>query len=128
MGKHEIEEFAAALVANIRDAAVRSCDAILQPNANSPVAARWRKAAGVGGAVPPDVVIPDCVDEVVFHLLNAIDQGVIRLSFQSSTGTVVDLGEEWLGELAGWYMCSGGWRSRYSKERFVDDFADLAPN
>ena len=28
-------------------------------------------------------------------------------------------------ELAGWYIGSDGWRAKYSKERFVDDFSDL---
>jgi hypothetical protein len=38
----------------------------------------------------------------------------------------VELTEDGLGELAGWYMGSGGWRAMFSRERFVDDFADLA--
>ena len=30
-----------------------------------------------------------------------------------------------MGELAGWYMGSDGWRSKYSQQRFIDDFEDL---
>ena len=71
-------------------------------------------------------MIPDCVDKTIFHLLYAIDQGAIRLSFQSQDGNFVDLTEEGLSELAGWFMGSGGWRAMYSSERFHDDFADLA--
>ena len=71
-------------------------------------------------------MIPDAVDETVFSLLRAIDQGLLRMKFVGSSGREVDLTEEGLGELSGWYMGSGGWRARYSKERFVDDFADLA--
>jgi hypothetical protein len=59
-------------------------------------------------------------------LLQAIDQGLLRLSFTSANGEIVDLAEEGLGELSGWYMGSGGWRASYSHERFVDDFSDLA--
>jgi hypothetical protein len=70
-------------------------------------------------------VIPDCVDEAIFYLLQAIDQGVLRLSYTDETGEVVDLSKAGLGELSGWYMGSGGWRARYSEQRFVDDFADL---
>jgi hypothetical protein len=32
-----------------------------------------------------------------------------------------------LGELTGSYMGSGGWLAAHSKERFVDDLADLNP-
>ena len=71
------------------------------------------------------MVIPDTVDETVFHLLRAIDQGLLKLSFTAANGKKVDLPTDGLGELAGWYMGSGGWRSLHSKERFVDDFSDL---
>lgn len=120
----EIEEFAKTLVQQVRDAAIRNCDALLQPQAGSPVARRWKGLA----AGPSDIrtVIPDAVDEAVFGVLQAIDQGVLRLKYVSSSGRDVDLTEEGQGELSGWYMGSGGWRAMYSGERFVDDFADLA--
>jgi hypothetical protein len=120
--KPEIEEFAQLLVRSVRDRAIRSSDVQSRPDVEGPIAKRW-KAAGVEKA---DVVIPDCVDGAVFFLLEAIDQGAIRLTFKSSSGTLVDLTQEGLGEMAGWYMGSGGWRAQYSSERLVDDFADLA--
>jgi len=120
----EIEEFAKILVRQVRDAAVRSCDRQLQPAARSPVATRWRDE-GVQGP-SGNVVIPDCVDETVFHLLQAVDQGLLRITFVASNGKTVDLAQEGLGELSGWYMGSGGWRAMYSEERFADDFSDLA--
>jgi hypothetical protein len=120
----EIEEFAKILVEHVRDASVQNCDRELQPDAQSPVAQRWRETkvtASVAG-----VLIPDCVDEAVCNVLQAIDQGLLHISFHSNNGKTVDLTEDGMGELAGWYMGSGGWRAMYSKERFVDDFADLA--
>jgi hypothetical protein len=72
-----------------------------------------------------NVVIPDVVDDTLFYLLQAIDTGLLKLSFTASNGKVVDLPTDGLGELAGWYMGSGGWRRMFSKERFVDDFVDL---
>lgn len=120
----EIEEFAKTLVRQVRDASVRNCDGLLQPQAGSPVARRWKGLA----ASPSDLatVVPDAVDEVMFSLLQAIDQGALRLKFVSSSGREIDLTEEGLGELSGWYMSSGGWRAMFSEERFVDDFADLS--
>jgi hypothetical protein len=58
-------------------------------------------------------------------LLQVIDQGLLRLKFTASDGREIDLAEAGLGELAGWFMGSGGWRAMYAEERFVDDFADL---
>jgi len=63
------------------------------------------------------------VDDTVFHLLQAIGNGLLNLSFTAANGKRVDLPAEGLGELAGWYI--GDWRALYSEERFVDDFVDL---
>lgn len=123
MPSQEIEEFARALVRQVRDASVRSCDGLLRPQANSPVARRWK--ALEAPAADLGAIVPDAVDEAVFNLLHAIDQGALRLKFVSSTGREVDLTEEGMGELAGWYMGSGGWRAMFSEERFMDDFADM---
>lgn len=119
----EIEEFAKTLVQQVRDAAIRNCDALLQPHAGSPVARRWKGLAAASSDLR--TVIPDAVDEAVFGVLQAIDHGLLRLKYVSSSGREVDLTEEGQGELSGWYMGSGGWRAMYSAERFVDDFADL---
>jgi hypothetical protein len=69
------------------------------------------------------VLIPDIVDETVFYLLHAIDDGSLQMSFTASDGQTVNLTKEGLGELAGWY--SGEWNGKYTKERFVDNFPDL---
>ncbi len=91
------------------------------------MAIRWRQVLARGA--PADAartVIPDCVDEAIFYLLQAIDQGVLRLSYTDEAGEAVNLSEAGLGELSGWYMGSGGWRAKHSEQRFVDDFADPA--
>jgi len=68
-----------------------------------------------------DVIIPDCVDEAIFCLLHAIDERHLKLTFTAPNGEKVDLADEGLSELAGWYV--GGednWRYRFSKERIND--------
>jgi hypothetical protein len=123
----EIEEFAKMLVEWVRDASIQSSDMVLRPTGNAPVAKRWAKAASEEAPINfARVVIPDVVDDTIFYLLHAIDEGLLRLAFTASNGKVVDLTAQGLGELAGWFAGSGGWRAMYSKERFVDDFADLA--
>ncbi len=121
-----IEEFAQILVEHIRDAAIKSSDRELQPGAESPVAKRWREAA-IDGKTENilKTAIPDIVDDTIFYLLRAIDQGLLKLTYIASNGKTIELDKEGLGELSGWYMGSDGWRSMYSKERFIDDFFDL---
>jgi hypothetical protein len=122
MPRRAIEELGELLVRHVRDVAIPSCDLQLTPQSDTPVARRWRQAAlASGGAVPPEVLIPDCVDETILAFLRAIDQGLLRLSFTATSGETVDLREASGGELAGRY---GGWRAKYTKERFADDVAD----
>ena len=122
-----IEEFAKLLVRNVRDVAIESCDRQLLPESQSPTAVRWRKEAEkTSGPGLANAMIPDCVDEAVFALLLAVDQGILRISITGSNGQLVDLGANGDGELGGWYMGSGGWRAQYSTQRFVDDFEDMA--
>lgn len=119
----EIREFAAALIREVRDEAIRDCDARLLPQAKSPIAISWRKAK-VDQEIAR-VLIPDVVDAALFSLLNAIDGGRLNLKFRSQDGKEIDLSTEGLGELAGWYGGGGGWLSKYSKERYFDYLADL---
>jgi hypothetical protein len=127
MPKSEIQEFATLLIEKVRDVSIKSCDQALNPNSKDPVAERWRKAAeaqkGLKGIA--SVMIPDVVDDVIFNLLDAIDNGHLKLTFTTSNGKQIDLQKDGLGELAGWYMGSGGWRAMYSRERSTDDFSDL---
>ncbi len=126
MPSPEVLEFAKVLVQEVRDRAVQSCDLRLCPHAKGPSAARWRAAGTSDGGIRADVLIPDCVDMVLFYLLDAIDNGLLKVRFEASTGKVVDLTTEGHWELAGWYIGGRGWRDMYSKERFVDDTADFA--
>jgi hypothetical protein len=120
----EIEEFAKTLIERARDAAIESNDRTLHEG--HVVARRWKNAATTGSPEAfAKVLIPDIVDDTIFYILQAIDDGTLKLSFTASNGKVVDLTAQGRGELAGWYMGSPGWRAKYAKERFADDFSDL---
>jgi hypothetical protein len=121
----EIEEFAKILVQKVRDAAIQNCDRQLRPDAKSPVAKQWREVLAGGKLGIGEVMVADCVDKTLSCLLTAIDQGVLPILFTASNGKTVDLSEEGLGELCGWYNGSRGWRTMYAEERFVDDCSNL---
>jgi hypothetical protein len=105
----EIEEFAKVLVELVRDASIQSNDRALLPSARYALATRWSKAANEGTPISfARVMIPDVVDDTVFYLLRAIDQGSLRLAYTASNGTVVDLTTQGLGELSGWFAGSDG--------------------
>lgn len=127
MPSTEIEEFAKILILEVRDAAIRSCDRSFDPNAADPISKRWREAAASSRTSEAfaRVLIPDIVDSTISHLLGAIDQELLQLSFSASNGDTVNLAAEGVGELSGWFRGHGGWCEKYSNERFVDDFADL---
>jgi len=121
MPSPEIEEFAKLLVKHVRDASIQSSDNIL--DATHVIAKRWRSASRHGDVKSiAKILIPDIVDDTIFHLLNAIDQGILNVTFKASNGKLVDLPKDGLGELGGWYV--GTWREM-SKERYIDDFSDL---
>ncbi len=125
MPRRAVEELGQLLVRHVRDVAIQSCDLQLLPHSQTPVAKRWRRAAiPFNGKVPPQVLIPDCVDEAIFAFLRAIDQGLLRLSFTSESGETVDLAKEGRGELATKYISSNGWRAKYSKERLGENVTD----
>jgi hypothetical protein len=117
----EIEAFARRLIEDVRDESIRSCDRTL--DGNHAIAARWKQAAN---GLPEGflrIVIPDIVDCTLATLLRGIDQELFPLSFTTADGTTVHLSQDGFGELCGWFM--GKWRFQFSRERTVDDFADL---
>ena len=107
--------------------AIRSCDIAPRPNAINPVAKPWKEAARGGSPESiVSIVVSDTVDRTVLDLLDAIDNEELNFSLTAANGKRVDLPTDGLGEWAGWYMGSGGWRALYSQDRFVDDVSDLA--
>ncbi|MBK9260316.1 MAG: hypothetical protein IPM54_10815 [Polyangiaceae bacterium] len=127
MSKEAIEEFAELLVCHVRDVSIQQCDMTLGPDYRGPDGQRWRAAAvAAGGQAPASMVIPDCVDTTIFEVLRETDdQEILHLSFTTNHGEIMDLLVEGGGELGGWYIGTGEWRPMYSKERFIDDFADI---
>lgn len=119
MPSPEVERFAKILVEQVRDAAISGLDTNLRPDARSMTAKRWQ-AAGVSKGSQSEVLIADSVDAAIYFLLKAIDDGLLHLKVVDPGGKEIDLNEDGLGELAGWYVGPNGWRQQYSTERLVD--------
>jgi hypothetical protein len=126
MPSKEVLEFAEQLITLVRDRAVSDGLNTASPTfARSPPAKRWRKA-GINAAMAK-VIVPDVVDDTLFRLLDALDNGLLKLKFVTKEGQEVDLESAGMGELAGWYTGSQGWREMFSEQPFFDDCADLLP-
>jgi hypothetical protein len=126
MPRSKIEEFGKVLVQIVRDAAIKSSDRRRVAGAKHVIGKRWKEVLEEGDPNKIcQVLIPDIVDDTIFHMLRAIDEELLPLSFVDPDGTSVNLPAEGNGELAGWYMGREGWRSVYSQERVPDDFPGL---
>lgn len=123
----ERDRFAEQLVRLVRDEAIAECDRYVAGRMTGPQAKRWEAFIARGDAAAAlGEAIPDIVDEVLFRLLDAVDNEQLALGWRTEDGRCVPLEEVVQGEGAGWYIGGeDGWRPRFSRERFVDDAADL---
>lgn len=121
-----VDYFARRLVENVRDRAIDSCDQLARGTVGGVLGNRWRGQLESPGARDAMLeLLPDVVDQVLFHLLDAIDNGHLPLAIGRS-GAFEDLAESGLGEMGGLYMAGeGGWIEEYSSERHFDPVAGL---
>ena len=125
MDKKEIREFAKKLIQKVRDNAVRSCDSQLSMTSNSPIAKRWREIVDSNDITKlQKTMIVDCIDDALFHLLDAIDNNQLKMIYLTDNNKRIDLAEEGLGEMSGSYA-SNDWTEQFSSERYSDNFLDL---
>jgi hypothetical protein len=119
--KAELHRFAEMLVRSVRDQSIDSCDALAFRRMFGPTGDRWRDLLAEPKAREAiSQLIPDIVDEVLFKLLHALDQGDMPLAWRRESGTYVDLYDLGLSEMAGWLVGSDPecWRARYSSKRW----------
>jgi hypothetical protein len=127
MSQDAAEEFAKALIEQVRDKAIHDADRMLTNK--GPWRDRWRKV--VATMSPEEVLhelIPDIVDCSVRKLLAAIEEGEppLHLLYQPQGGQAVDLAIVGKGEMLGNYADEEAWIARYSHERFYPYMAEGA--
>lgn len=113
------EEFAARLMSEVRDRAIVAMDQLISGAMRGPRAKAWQD---LPAAAKETLIyaIPDIVDETLFQFLRCVDEGLLVVGIPGRTATVE------LGELAGWFMGSDGWRSELSGQRYNDYAGELS--
>jgi hypothetical protein len=122
----ELQRFAEQLMSRVRDRAIVACDQLAVGQIVGKDGERWRSLISAGDARKAVTeLIPEIVDQTLFELLNAIDNGELLLAWRRADGSCVDFDDVGMGEMAGWLMGSPGWRHGYSSQRFFDPLSDL---
>jgi hypothetical protein len=116
----ELQRFAQMLMLLVRDQSIRDCDALAARRMGGEDGKRWRDLlADRRAREAAQELIPDIVDQVLFRLLNALDQGDMPVAWQRADGSYVDLYDLGKSEMAGWLVArdAEGWRARHSLQR-----------
>ncbi len=128
MNQDAAEEFARDLMRRVRDEAIDACDILVSEEQSRTHGAPWSRALGPDSAGERELfrtLIPEVVDIVLFHLLNAIDNDDLELSLTVG-GTSLRLSQIGEREMAGWLACGrGGWVDRFSERRFYDSYGKV---
>jgi hypothetical protein len=107
------EEFCKVVIQQVRDEAVRLCDALLKPGSRGAVAERWRSSPNLAAEM-----IPDVVDITVMLLLKNICEGGLDLTHRIEGGVRIHLVQPGLVEE---YCGENGWRAGLATTHFNPD-------
>lgn len=121
MNEDQLNELGAKIVQHVRDRSMQKLDAAFSSRARHAIARRFRAAAKGSVDELVSTVVMECVDGVIAELFHAIDSGALNLRYVADDDQVFSLTEDGQGELAGWYIGQDGWRTKFSKTRFIDD-------
>lgn len=112
-GVEAAEAFVRLLIEFVRDPSVSTMLWVAAGGSRGPTGEAWAHAD------PHERVrlaIATGVDEVIFRLLDAIDNGVLDLCWRMESGEMVELAGSASAELGGTYVTEGGWRDRFANE------------
>lgn len=122
-----VRQFADTLMRLVRDDSISDCDRLTEGRTKGPRGKRWGQAlSDLTAKDAVSLLIPDIVDQVLFHLMDAIDNDRLPLFWENQDHSYVSLPLAGHGEMAGWVaMGKGGWIERFSNQRFNDYLSDL---
>src|SRR2546430_1006618 len=93
----------------VRDRAISEADRLACGEIRGPSGERWR--ALIAESSPQEVLrelIPEIVDQTLFQLLDAIDNGALPLVWRAEDGSETSLQDLGSSEMAGW-LVGGDW-------------------
>jgi hypothetical protein len=122
-----IDDFAELLMKLVRDEAIDNCERLADGRMKGARAKHWSEVLATASAMNAVTeLIPDIVDQVLFYLLDAIDNDRLKLAWRPDNGSWINLADLGHGEMAGWVMSGkGGWIDKFSAKRFFDPLSDL---
>jgi hypothetical protein len=123
----DLQQFAQALIRQVRDRAIDACDHLASGTSSSRRAVQWQSVLQTSDSrAALTALIPDIVDQVLFELLDRADNDLLPLAWRRNSGDYVPLSDLGHGEMAGWLMMGeGGWLQSFSEKRFNDYIAGL---
>jgi hypothetical protein len=122
----ELRKFARSLIRGVRDEAIDACDLLIEEAAETAPEAGVLRDPDVRSALT--ALAPEIVDEVLFQLLDRIDNEDLPLAWRRRDGVfmpLLDLGE---GEMAGWLTAEDGWVQSFSRKPFTDPLKNIHPS
>lgn len=111
----EIDEFGEKLVRFVRDPVIEAAEVLKNRLSKGPTRQKLNAYDAATVSAVLDIVVPEMVDDTIFHLMRAIDFGDIRLSYRSDADRDFDLEEIGMQELHGWLFGDESWIHRFSK-------------
>ncbi len=122
--QQELLSFGERLVRFVRDEAIATCDRLADGQMRGVRGERWASTLSDDACRRAATqIIPDVVDEALFRLGLAIDNGDLPLGWRASDGSFVGLEELAGQEVAGWLAPgAGGWIEEFARERSSSDY------
>ncbi len=121
MTEEERTEFSKKIVELIRDVTIQECITFyIADPANKKRYEHWYKLQS-NFNVPKELItklVFDCVDRTISTFLNKIDNDEISFLYRTDTGRIINLYDEGVSELLGYYL--EDWRRELSKYDFID--------
>jgi hypothetical protein len=121
----ELERFARLLVTLVRDRAIHEADRLARGGVVGPSGRHWQTVLAESPSSDAlRELIPEIVDQTLFQLLDAIDNGALPLGWRAQDGSQTTLQDLGSSEMAG-SLVGGDWPRLYSTQPFHNHFANL---
>ncbi|GIH10186.1 hypothetical protein Rhe02_82530 [Rhizocola hellebori] len=120
--RQELQRFAELLMRLVRDQAISNLDVYAAGRIGGAIGEHWKMVLADPACRDAMLeLLPEVVDEVLFQLLNALDNGDLPMAWRCEDASYADLYDMGRSEMAGEFLGTDpdGWRVKHSQQRFV---------